>query len=89
MSIRSELNLKDKIILTHMASHGYWTPVAGVHRNLQEEGWAHWVVETTGYRMRHLTDLELLEKDTERRGFYRITRFGEEIAEEIDLPQHI
>lgn len=39
--------------------------------------------------MRHLRDLGLVEADTRMKGFYRITRFGEEVAEEIKLPSGI
>ena len=89
MGIREELNQKDELIIKHMAQHGYWTPIGAVHRNLQEAGWVHWVPETTGYRMRHLRDLGLVEADTQMKGFYRITRFGEEVAEDIELPSGI
>jgi RIO-like serine/threonine protein kinase len=88
MAAGNELSLKDKVILQHM-THELWSPIAAVHRNLEEANWDQWTRETTGNRIRHLADLGLVERDDQRYGFYRITPAGIDVAMDLEMPKQV
>ena len=88
MATGDDLSLKDKVILQHM-THGLWSPIGAVHRNLEEANWDQWTRETTGNRIRHLADLGLVERDDRRYGFYRITSSGTDVAKKLEMPKQV
>lgn len=71
------MNKRSRAILEFL-THGYWMTPSLIHENMDTVTWSY---NTTLNRLEDLTEQGYVERDSEGRGWYRVTENGKEKAE--------